>query len=292
MKNAINYYYNIYPENIYETKHHHYFFIDNVRYTLIKCEEIEEINRIYNMHLNLLNQNIYVHPIILNIENKPLTNINNTPYILLKTLYYDGQINLKNIITFSNTFKIKEKKNWSKIWSSKNDYLEFQIRELGKKHPLIIESFSYYIGLAETAIALINNVKDEEIIYTYAHKRINKKDTVLEFYNPLNITIDTKVRDVVEYLKSSFFSGNDIKEELYYYLNSTHLTQSEIIMFLARMLYPTYYFDLYEEIITNREKDEKLINIIEKNEEYENILKEIYHIVKNYIGNIQIEWLK
>ena len=37
------------------------------------------------------------------------------------------------------------------------------------------------------------------------------------------------------------------------------LTKSEIIMFLARMLYPTYYFDIFEEIITGRQKDKKII---------------------------------
>ena len=114
-----------------------------------------------------------------------------------------------------NIVKAK-KKNWTKIWSDKNDYLEFQISELGKKHPIIRESFSYYIGLAETAIALTNEVQNNEITYVYSHKRINRDDTLLEFYNPLNITVDARVRDIAEYLKSAFFNDFDIREELYY----------------------------------------------------------------------------
>jgi len=293
MKNAINYYYNLYPENVYTSKHHNYFFIDNIRYTLIKYEEdINEINKIYNIQIEMMKKNLYVHEIILNIERKPITFINENPYILLKTVYYDEKIKIDNIIAFSWLKENKEEKNWKKIWSDKNDYMEFQMSELGKKHPLLRESFSYYIGLAETAVALTNNINNEEINYTYAHKRINKEDTFLEFYNPLNIIIDTKIRDITEYLKSSFFSGENIEEVLYYYINNIMLTKSEIIMFIARMLYPTYYFDIFEEIITDREKEEKIQNILSKTKEYEIILKEIYNIFKRNIEPLRIEWLE
>lgn len=293
MKNAINYYYNLYPKNVYTSKHQNYFFIDNIRYTLIKYEEdITEINKIYNRQIDMIRKNLYVHQIILNVEKTPLTFINETPYILLKTLYYGEKIKIDNILTFSWLKENKEEKNWTKIWSDKNDYLEFQMSELGKKHPLLRESFSYYIGLAETSVALTNNIKNEEIKYTYAHKRINEKDTFLEFYNPLNIIVDTRVRDITEYLKSKYFSGEDIKKELYYYLNSTMLTKSEIIMFLARMLYPTYYFDIFEEIITGRQKDKKISYITSKTENYERLLKDIYNIIKKNIEPLQIEWLE
>lgn len=293
MKNAINYYYNLYPENVYTAKHQNYFFIDSIRYTLIKYEEdINELNKIYNRQIEMMRKKLYVHQIILNIEKTPLTFINETPYILLKTLYYGEEIKLDNVLAFSWLKENKEEKNWTKIWSDKNDYLEFQMSELGKKHPILRKSFSYYIGLAETAIALTNNIKKEEIYYTYAHKRINKKDTFLEFYNPLNIIIDTRIRDITEYLKSKYFSGEDIKEELYYYLNNTILTKSEIIMFLARMLYPTYYFDIFEEIITERQNDEKIECITTKTENYEKILKDIYKIIRKNIEPLQIEWLE
>ena len=36
MKNAINYYYNLYPENIHQTEKGYYFIINNTRYFLIK----------------------------------------------------------------------------------------------------------------------------------------------------------------------------------------------------------------------------------------------------------------
>ena len=36
MKNAINYYYNLYPENIHQTEKGYYFIVNQTRYFLIK----------------------------------------------------------------------------------------------------------------------------------------------------------------------------------------------------------------------------------------------------------------
>lgn len=292
MKNVLNYYYNLYPDKIYQTKDEYYFFIYNIRYSLIKYkEDIKDIKKIYETHQNMLNQNIYIHPIILNIEKSPLTIINKNAYILLKTVYYGEKITLDKIVSSYET-REKNHTKWSQKWSIKNDYLEFQIRELGKKYKKIRESFSYYIGLAETAIALSNLAENGDINYCYSHKRIDTNKTTTELYNPLNIVIDTKVRDAAEYLKSSFFNGKNIREETYYYLNTQNLTPEERILFLARMLYPTYYFDLFEEIITGKMTENNIDKIIKKEDEYENILKEIYHMCKIKTNLIQIEWLE
>ena len=71
MKNAINYYYNLYPNNIHQTEKGYYFSINQTRYFLLKyLDEPKEIQKIYNMHLNLLNQKFYIHPIILNTKNQ------------------------------------------------------------------------------------------------------------------------------------------------------------------------------------------------------------------------------
>ena len=58
------------------------------------------------------------------------------------------------------------------------------------------------------------------------------------------------------------------------------------------MIYPTYYFDLYEEIITNRKKDEEIKKIIDKVDDYEKIIKQIYNYYKSIIIVPQIEWLE
>ena len=85
MKNVINYYYNLYPDNIFQNAQGYYFYINETRYIFIKYDkEIAKINKIYNMHLEMLNNKMYVHPIVLNINGKPLTIVENIPYILMK----------------------------------------------------------------------------------------------------------------------------------------------------------------------------------------------------------------
>ncbi len=294
MKNVINYYYNLYPENIFQNAEEYYFFVNNIRYTLIKYFGDEaEINRIYNMHLDMLNKNIYVHPIILNKDNKPLTYINNVPYILMQTVYYGSKITIDNIMSFANVETAStENQNWGELWSTKNDYLEYQISMLGQKHPLIRDSFSYFIGLGETAIALVNTIEKTSASNVYAHKRISKKDSTFDLYNPLNIMIDLKVRDAAEYFKQSFFEGENIETELTNYFDNSLLSNYEYIMFLARMIYPTYYFDIYEEVITGREDDKNLLHIINRVNSYEQILKKIYHYYKSFLNIMPIEWLE
>ena len=244
------------------------------------------------MHLDILNKNMYVHPIILNKDNSPLTFFNNSYYVLMKTIYYGQKVNLNNIIPFTKIKTDLNNNNWANLWSLKNDYLEYQMSMLGRKHPLLRDSFSYFLGLGETAIALANMVDGKSSYNVYAHKRICKNDTTFDLYNPLNIKVDLKVRDAAEYFKQSFFSGNDINIELTNYLNSEVLTTYEYIMFFSRMLYPTYYFDIYEEIITGREDEKNIMKIINKVNDYEIILKSLYKHFKTFLNIFTIEWLE
>lgn len=294
MKNAINYYYSLYPENIHQTEKGYYFIINGVRYFLTKyLGDPKDIQKIYDAHLKLLNQNFYIHPIVLNSQNQILTYINSEPYILMITIFYENKINLNDILYFSKLANnSKTAPNWGELWSQKNDYLEYQISQLGRKHPLIRESFSYYIGLGETAIQLVNSLEKTNVPLVYAHRRIEETHKQYDLYNPLNLTIDYSVRDIAEYLKSRFFSGKDITNELTYYLNNTKLSTYEYFLFLARLIYPTYYFDLYEEIITDRKDDEEIKKITDKVDDFENIIKKIYHYYKSFLPVPRIDWLE
>ena len=58
------------------------------------------------------------------------------------------------------------------------------------------------------------------------------------------------------------------------------------------MIYPTYSFDLYEEIITDHQKDEEIKKITSKVEEFETIIKKIYHYYKIFLPVPRIDWLE
>ena len=294
MKNAINYYYNLYPDNIYQNEKGYYFTVNQRRYFLTKyLDDPKNIQTIYDTHMYLLNQNFYVHPIILNTQNQILTFINNEPYILMNTIYYKNKITLNDVLFFTNKISnIKTTTNWGELWSNKSDYLEYQISQLGKSHPVITESFSYYIGLGETAIQMVNSIEKTNVNIFYSNKRINSDDTQYDLYNPLNIMVDYKVRDIAEYLKSKFFNGENITLDLANYFNNEKLSTYEYYLFLARLIYPTYYFDLYEEIITDRKDDKAIEKIISKADDFENIIKKIYQYYKTFLPINKIEWLE
>lgn len=294
MKNVINYYYTLYPENIFQNKDEYYFFINNTRYTFIEYkEDIKEIDKIYNMHLNILKRNMYVHPIILNKDGKALTMIKEKPYILMQTVYYGEKINIQNIISFSSVEANTNKETtWEELWKNKNDYIEYQINLLGNKYKILKKSMYYYLGLGENAIQLLNITQPKNIRMYYSHKRIDRKNTTYDLYNPLNINIDTKVRDISEYLKQSFFSKEDIEKDLEYYLKTSNLTLEEHILFFSRMLYPTYYYDMIEKILKNEKEEKEILNIISRVDEYENIIKKLYKYYKTFINLPLIEWLE
>lgn len=287
MKNAINYYYNLYPKNIYQNKKEFYFYINKFKYSLVKYnDDIKKINDIYYMHLDILKKGIYVHSVILNRDSYPVTIINQKPYVLMKIKKSKENISLNDITEFSKVLVPSKEKNWGKLWETKNDYLEFQISKLGTNHKTIRDSFGYFIGLGETSIYIYNRMIKQNINQVYAHKRID------DIYNPLNIITDSKVRDPAEYFKAKFFEERDIEPELYTYLNNNNLNYTECILFLARMIYPTPYYDLFEEIITGREEEKKILRIIEKAEEYEKLIKKLYQYYKMHLNITPIEWLE
>ena len=299
MKNVINYYYNLNPEEIRQVNKMYKFKINNDFYTLMEIENnIKKINEIYEISIELNIRGIYTHTIITNLQNSIITYINNNAYVLLKTYSkMEEEINLKNVIEFSNitTNIVKndslKRDNWYQLWINKIDYFEYQINQIGKKYKLIRESFSYYAGILETGISLLVNTKLTNITLSICHNRIRKNDTLFDLYNPFNFIIDSKVRDAAEYFKEQF-KYNDPYESIIEYLEYNNLTDDEIRLFYIRMFYPSFYFDLYEEIISSSKEEKEIKKIIDKAEEYELLLKKLYIYINNKIALPEIEWIK
>ena len=116
------------------------------------------------------------------------------------------------------------------------------------------------------------------MMYSISHKVLRPPDKVDSLYNPLNIIYDYRVRDVAEYIKNSFWTDNhNIYNELNNYLYKNNLSLNEVKLLISRVLFPSFYFDLYEDIF-NYNKDEKILNNILKNN---NVTYE-YYDVSNY----------
>ena len=306
MKETIKYYYNIDIDDLKEQDGKYFFKYQNQDFFFVYFNRnIEELNDILICVNNMKEKGIDVHNIIINRNGQYLTKINNFDYILMSVNNYNEEydifdmINIANKLTLNyNTSKLY-RNNWSNLWTQKMDYFEYQIRELGINKTVIKDSFSYYLGLAENAISYVNNTNLKynalnNAKITLAHRRIFYPNYKLNFLNPLAFIFDLEVRDIAEYLKAMFFASDnaeDVIEELKYYLQIKTLSIYEYHMLYARLLYPSYYFDLYENIMNNDESEEKLVNIIKKNKEYELFLKNAYLEISKYAPIEKIDWL-
>lgn len=306
MKETIKYYYNIDIDDLKEQDGKYFFKYQNQDFFFVYFNRnIEELNDILICVNNMKEKGIDVHNIIINRNGQYLTKINNFDYILMSVNNYNEEydifdmINIANKLTLNyNTSKLY-RNNWSNLWTQKMDYFEYQIRELGINKTVIKDSFSYYLGLAENAISYVNNTNLKynalnNAKITLAHRRIFYPNYKLNFLNPLAFIFDLEVRDIAEYLKAMFFSEDnteEVIEELGYYLQIKKLTIYEYHMLYARLLYPSYYFDLYENIMNNDTSEESLVSIIKRNKEYELFLKNAYLEISKYAPIEKIDWL-
>ena len=296
MKNIIKYYYDLSPKYVYQNDNQFFFSINKVNYVLSMVDlTYESANNLYEMDYYLLNKGIYVHQIIINRENSICTIVNGNQYILMKINISNRNIEKNDLIRL-NSIALFDKFNikWQKLWSDKVDYFENQINQIGKRYPIINKSIGYYIGLSENAISLIGNVNLS--VGYLAHIRVSSNDSIYDLYNPINIIIDSRVRDISEYFKSLFFNnkkvdGNIILSLVKEYLISTNLSNDELILFYARMLYPSYYFDAYEDVMIGKINEKDLLIYINKSYEYELLLKHIYNYIISYYSFPEIEWI-
>ena len=300
MKNIIAYYYNLYSYDIHQHENVYRFTIGNRLYVLEPCD-ILELDKIYKICRILIQHNIYVHEIIPTTSNNLYITYNNINYILLKiNNTTDRKIELQDIIEFNRKIGYINTKDesiksidWGVLWSEKIDYFEYQINQFGKKYPKIRESISYYIGMVETGISLYNNTITNLIgIKHICHKRISDRSNFYDLYNPLNLTIDYKVRDASEYFKSLFINKKNIFDDIVKYFYEEQLSLNDCYIFFVRMFYPSFYFDLYEQIISNKVEEEKIQEIIKNSDLYEELLRKIYFYLSNYMEMPDIEWLK
>lgn len=299
MKNALNYYYNLNPTSIHQLNKNYRCYINGEEYLLINYSaENLDINKLYELSNYLLQNKIPCHQIILNNNNEIITIINDLPYILLKIFIKNKLIDINDVLFFSTLqvdqkyFKTLVKNNWYDMWTRKIDYFEYQISQFGRKYPIIRESINYYIGLAENSISLFNNLTNNSSNnLVICHRRIKKNEGLIELYNPLNFILDNRVRDLGEFIKEQFFfhtySIDDAKNDIYKF----NLSQELYGLLFVRLLFPSYYFDCYEDVIAGKKDEKELLKIINKNSKYMDFLKEIYVFLRLNSNLPEIEWL-
>lgn len=294
MKNLINYYYNMIVNDFKKIDNYYLFEIDSIKYSFFEYDG--NIDELYNIYTIVINNDKYCHEIIINKDNKIVTFYQNKPYILIKkNIYLNTFVTLSEIINYDVPIYIMGKTRkiiWDELWMNKIDYYEYQMNELGNKYPKLKLSFNYYIGLSECAINLLKYINNGDISLYITHKRIIYKEKMDDFLNPVNIMIDTRIRDIAEYFKINYINGKFKIEDIIKEIDMLNLSYNECILLLSRLIYPSYYFDIYDKIIQEKVSEEKIDFYIEKNVYYETFLKNIYKYLKNIYKIPSIEWLE
>ena len=298
MLDYINYFYDLYPPLLKKENDNYVFFVGNEKYYLTPYRrELSEIKDLVELNKRMISSNSLVHEIIINKFNEPISVISNENYVLLRVYVNDiKKIDINDIIYMLNEnvdlsgLKSLLRTNWVSLWSSKVDYIEYQMGHLIKKYPFLNNTIDYYLGLCENAITYIKNLKmfsDYKIPIGISHKRIIKDATLFDLYNPLNLIIDYKVRNIAEYLKDAFFKDEDVNYILNIVFKNFWFDKLNLSLLVARLLYPSYYFDLFEEIIDNELDENIIFPLTKKSSKYEEFID---LIIKNC--NLQnLQWL-
>ncbi len=301
MKNIIEYYYHFASISLHYSNGVYFFEKNNTLYLLREVKRpLDEIRQIYQL---LINRTTNYHKILLNKDGNIITIIDQRPYVLMQV-----QMNNQNIITIDNllakeelvidrkSFSMLYRTNWQDLWSQKIDYLEYQMNHIEKKYPLLSSSLYYYIGLAENAISYAEDtklhekkeLKDSECI---SHIRMYSSVTQMDYVDPFSIIIDHKARDVAGYLKSIFFEDIYEEEKIVILLQNLSFSKYGYRILMSRMLYPSYYFDVYEQIILGLKEEKAIKKIIKQSEAYRAYIKMIYRYINEIVEIPRIEWL-
>ena len=299
MKNALFYYYQINALKLIKEKRYYYFEEgENIYYLYLVDRPLDYVNEVVLLNKYLINTKFMT--IIYNINGQALSLINNHYYILLKD-NKNKRFNFNDFYQpyycFNEMLKLKllDHSDWGKLWSSKIDYFEYQKKYIKIKYPILYKSVDYFIGFGENAISYFNAVnsflkKDYNDMLVVSRRRVNFDD--LSFYNPLNLVIDNKARDVGEYLKYIFIKDDYNDDLLETLITNLEYSNYQYALLMARVLFPSFYFDVYESIINGYIKEKEIEKILVRAKDYESYLSKIYILINKNQSIFKIDWLE
>lgn len=254
------------------------FCIDGIYYYFIKTIFDEDyLKKTYDICFFIRSKNIRIHDFVLNNKGSLLSD----GFVLFKINTFVENVRIEDVSLFNiiiNEYK-DEYVSFEKFWEDKIDYLELQLSELSTSK-LVNNSFDYFVGISELLLSFYkDNYLYDGNVYL-VHKSFKSLST-LDFYNPLNITLGCRYKDVVSYIKmtSNF--------ELLYNLLAKISTNEKVYLF-CRMCFPFKYFDIVNDIVLNDKSEEVLIDIVENVSFYEKFLLEMEKVFGIYL----FHWIK
>ena len=151
------------------------------------------------------------------------------------------------------------------------------------KNKVIDNSIDYYFGLLESSICYLNGFNYENVNLYVQHAKMSYFD----YFNPFNIRIDVKERDFSNFLKYIFFDDK-YNESFVRSIIEKNINNYDFNLVVARLIYPDYYFDLFDEYLIS--SDDKTLDLIKKIVNRVDEYEKYVYMICNYVKlNIQIK---
>lgn len=298
MKDYISYYYHLIVEELRLIKgkyffhnQQHYYLLEPVSFSMDSLDEIHQFQEF------LHSESSFYHQIIKNVQGNIVSMIDQKAYVLLrlsnvlneKISIYDLRVPWSIVIPQNKRF-LNTPFPWFQLWEAKIDYFEdFSLRENKSfsGNPVI---FDYFIGMGENAISYLKESLKElpsfdDLPFVPSHRRVFTEMSLIDFYDPLSIILDVRVRDIAEYVKECFWNKNYDFREIEDFLNQANFSKIEFQLFFARVLFPSFYFDCLE-------KKEIPKEFMVRLEEYQFFITDIYYYLRERYFIEEIKWLK
>lgn len=229
----------------------------------------------------LISNNLKSLKVVMNKKGSYISEFNGKKYVLMES---DCE---NEIIDFPICIGglINENNYWNEIWENRVVQLEKHKSELSLNKD-IFYILNYYIGLIEICIYnynLLIRKYGQKNGLSIQHNRIEFPIYSFSYYNPVNYLFDFEFRDFAEYLKMRFFYSDFSTDEAISVIDNYNFDNFSINMFFVRLIYPTYFLELYDMQNKNNVYSDLFYDLLKKSSQYENfILKLITAMSSKY----------
>lgn len=229
----------------------------------------------------LINNSLKSLKVVMNKKGSYISEFNGKKYVVMES---DCE---NEIIDFPICIGglINENNYWNEIWENRVVQLEKHKSELSLNKD-IFYILNYYIGLIEICIYnynLLIRKYGQKNGLSIQHNRIEFPMYSFSYYNPVNYLFDFEFRDFAEYLKMRFFYSDFSTDEAISVIDNYNFDNFSINMFFVRLIYPTYFLELYDMQNKNNVYSDLFYDLLKKSSQYENfILKLITAMSSKY----------
>ncbi|MDO4376237.1 MAG: hypothetical protein Q4C33_03580 [bacterium] len=279
MKEFIEYNYDVKCENLSFFGETLYFKYLDKYYLLSKLKrDVAEYKELLNF---LINNNVYFFKTLINKFSEIYSEYNQNKYVLMEC---ESENEIIELPVKGNAL-VDVENNWGSIWESRIAQLIKQKVEY-KLNKDVYYILDYYIGITEICINNYNFIRSkysEKLMSTIQHNRIKYPLYSFDYYNSTNYLFDYFFRDLAEYLKAMFFYADLTDEELINKINLNEFDDFSANMLIIRVLYPTYFYEVYDSFDKSNINTSSIFDFIKKSSQFENfILKLIYYLSQRF----------